>query len=64
MTKAQFKEFLLRKIQSIEHESAEDEGAMEYEGELQSIIAAIDDGRNIQDACSWVGETCLVTEEN
>lgn len=54
------KAHLIKKQQGIIFESADDEGAAEYHGELQSIIEVIDSGADIKavkEACEWVGET-------
>jgi hypothetical protein len=64
MNRAQFREYIANKQKAIVYESDEDEGAMDYYGELQSIIDAIDNGTDVEAACSWVGETCLLESQS
>lgn len=62
MTLAQFRAHIAKKQSEIYHESDDDQAAWEYSGELESILDAIDQGKDVKAACEWVGEAYLVQE--
>ncbi len=67
MTKMEFRAHIRAKQSAIIFESADDEGAADYSGELQSILDVIDkcgDLAAIEAACNWVGESFLITNNN
>lgn len=63
MNKQEFKKHLYSKIDGVVFESEDDDAAAEYIGELNSIIEAIEGGKDVKAACEWVGETYLITED-
>lgn len=63
MTKSQVRQKLVDMQNAIKYESDEDEGAMEYYGEIQSVIDVIDAGGNeaaIKKAADWVGISIML----
>lgn len=62
MTIAQYRQHLVKRQSAIVYESEDDEGAMDYYGEIQSVIDAIDQGGDVKAAADWVGEAYLVEE--